>query len=211
MSFVHSSAFVDEGVILQEDVSVWHFSHICAGAVIGAKTKIGQNCYIDRGVEIGRNVKIQNNVSVYRGVIVEDHVFLGPSCVLTNVITPRSAFPRNDPARDYHTTKLREGASVGANATLRCGVELGSWCMVGSGAVVTRDVRPFEIVVGLPATFYGWACMCGEVLAHGEQQGQWRCPSSACRREYEIQGDSSLALSFTPSDAVQPVFVRNAA
>lgn len=211
MNFVHSSAFVDEGAVLHEDVSVWHFSHICAAAVIGAKSKIGQNCYIDRGVEIGRNVKIQNNVSVYRGVIVEDHVFLGPSCVLTNVVTPRSAFPRNDPARDYQITKLRQGASVGANATLRCGVELGEWCMVGSGAVVTRDVRPFEIVIGVPAAFYGWACMCGEVLGRGEREGDWCCPSSECRREYKIQDDSVLALSFTPSDAVQPVPVRGAA
>lgn len=210
MAFVHPSAVVDPGAVLQDEVSVWHFSHVCSGAKIGTKTKIGQNCYIDRDVEIGRNVKIQNNVSVYRGVIVEDHVFLGPSCVLTNVITPRSAFPRNNPEKDYRPTHLCQGASIGANATLRCGVKLGAWCMVGSGAVVTRDVRPHEVVVGVPAKFYGWACMCGELLGEGEEAHSLHCPNADCGRQYRLEGEA-LQLTHTPSDALAPVQVQGAA
>lgn len=210
MPFVHPTAVIDAGAELCQDVAVWHFSHVCTDAVIGEKSKIGQNCYIDRGVKIGRNVKIQNNVSVYRGVIVEDHVFLGPSCVLTNVITPRSAFPRNNPDADYKATAIREGASVGANATLRCGIELGAWCMVGSGAVVTRDVRPHEIVVGVPAKFYAWACMCGEILVETEQEGQRVCPSDTCGRDYHLQ-EGRLVLTHTPPGAVSPVKLDHAA
>lgn len=211
MAFVHPSAVVDEGATLQDDVSIWHFSHVCTGAVIGAKSKIGQNCYIDRGVEIGCNVKIQNNVSVYRGVIVEDHVFLGPSCVLTNVTTPRSAFPRNNPESDYRKTHLRQGSSIGANATIRCGVELGAWCMVGSGAVVTRDIRPHEIVVGVPAKFYGWACMCGEILTQERNEPQYRCPQGNCGRVYRLVDDTRLELTHTPQGAVSAVEIPAAA
>ncbi len=198
--FVHPTAIVDEGAELGAGTKVWHFTHICSGAKLGRKCILGQNVYIDRHVSIGDNVKIQNNVSVYTGVTVEEHAFLGPSCVFTNVITPRSAFPRTDPKVDYVDTHVRRGASIGANATIRCGIELGEWCLIGSGAVVTKNVMPHAIMAGVPARRIGWACLCAGVLTQRASDGRWVCPESNCNREYEIAG-TTVVLIHTPEHA----------
>jgi UDP-2-acetamido-3-amino-2,3-dideoxy-glucuronate N-acetyltransferase len=198
--FVHPTAVVDDGAEIGAGTKIWHFSHICPGAKLGRRCVLGQNVYIDRNVPIGDNVKIQNNVSVYTGVIVEEHAFLGPSCVFTNVITPRSAFPRTDAKVDYFATYVRRGASVGANATIRCGIELGEWCLIGSGAVVTKNVLPHAIMGGVPAKQLGWACLCAGVLKQRELDGRWVCPESNCNREYEI-ADGKVTLAFTPEHA----------
>ena len=202
--FVHETAIVDDGVTIGAGTKIWHFCHVMKGARLGRRCNLGQNVFIDRDVPIGDNVKIQNNVSVYTGVIVEDHAFLGPSCVFTNVVTPRSAFPRTNPETDYLTTYVRRGASVGANATIRCGIELGEWCLIGSGAVVTKDVPAYAIMAGVPAVQRGWACQCAGVLKQRED-GRWVCPESNCHREYEIEG-MQVALVHTP-DYARPMVV----
>jgi len=161
--FVHESAYVDEGARIGQGTRIWHFSHVMAGAEVGERCSLGQNVFIGRRVKIGNNVKIQNNVSVYEGVILEDDVFCGPSCVFTNVRTPRSAFPRNTSA-DYVTTRVKRGATIGANATIICGVTIGEWAFVAAGAVVTKDVPPYALVAGVPARRVGWACECGVPL-----------------------------------------------
>jgi UDP-2-acetamido-3-amino-2,3-dideoxy-glucuronate N-acetyltransferase len=198
--YVHPTAVIDEGCTIGAGTKIWHFSHVMRGARIGRGCVVGQNCFVDRNVAIGDNVKIQNNVSVYTGVHVEDHAFLGPSCVFTNVNTPRSAFPRNDPERDYIDTWVRRGASVGANATIRCGVELGEWCLVGSGAVVLEDVAPHAVVAGVPARPIGWACLCANLLVERESDGRWVCSDSNCNREYKI-ATGRVSLVHTPAHA----------
>jgi len=197
--YSHPTATIDDGARIGAGSKVWHYSHVCAGAGIGDDCTIGQNCYIDRNVRIGSGVKIQNNVSVYQGVTVEDYAFLGPSCVFTNVLTPRSAFPRNNPEVDYLPTLVRRGASIGANATICCGIELGPWCVVGAGAVVTGDVSPHAVVVGVPARQSGWACHCGAVLLQKAQT--LVCPDSRCGRQYTLSG-GVLQLSHTPDTAL---------
>ncbi|MCH7471440.1 N-acetyltransferase [bacterium] len=205
--FVHETALVDEGATIGAGTKVWHFCHICKGASVGRRCVLGQNCYVDRNVTIGDNVKIQNNVSIYTGVKVEDHAFLGPSCVFTNVLTPRSAYPRNDPEVDYVETWVRRGASVGANATILCGIELGEWCLIGSGAVVTKDVPPHAVMRGVPARQAGWACLCAGVLKQQGQDGRWVCPEENCGRAYEITG-SAVKLVHTPEHARQQVQIE---
>jgi UDP-2-acetamido-3-amino-2,3-dideoxy-glucuronate N-acetyltransferase len=198
--YIHPTAEIDAGCSIGAGTKIWHFSHVMKGARIGRLCVVGQNCFIDRDVEIGDNVKIQNNVSVYTGCHIADHAFLGPSCVFTNVITPRSAFPRNNPQSDYVDTWVRRGVSVGANATIRCGIELGEWCLIGSGAVVTRDVLPHAVMTGVPAKQAGWACLCAGVLKQREEDGRWVCPESNCNREYEIE-DGEIRLALTPEHA----------
>jgi UDP-2-acetamido-3-amino-2,3-dideoxy-glucuronate N-acetyltransferase len=164
LPFVHETAVVDEDVVIGDGTRIWHFSHIGKGARIGDRCSLGQNVYVAPGVRIGSNVKIQNNVSIYEGVELNDDVFCGPSMVFTNVVTPRSAFPRNT-KEHYAKTIVKRGATIGANATIVCGHTIGEFGFVGAGAVVTHDVPPYAIVVGNPAKVIGYACMCGARLA----------------------------------------------
>ena len=181
--FAHQSAFVDDGAEIGAGSKIWHFSHVMKGARIGRRTNVGQNVNIDGGSIIGDNVKIQNNVSIYTGVIVEDDVFLGPSCVLTNVSNPRSQVNRHSL---YEVTRLKRGCSIGANATIVCGVTIGRYVFVGAGAVVTRDLPDYALVVGNPARRVGWISRHGHRLRQPDATGVMVCPESGYRyREIE--------------------------
>ncbi|HOW25254.1 MAG TPA: DapH/DapD/GlmU-related protein [Bacteroidales bacterium] len=172
--FVHETAIVDDRCLIGKGTMVWHFSHLMTDCVIGENCIIGQNVFIGSGVWMGNNVKVQNNVSVYSGVVCEDDVFLGPSMVFTNVINPRSAVVRRG---NYALTRVRRGATVGANATIVCGVEIGEYAFVGAGAVVTRSVAPYALVVGNPARQTGWMSEYGHRL-HFDKDGRAQCPES---------------------------------
>ena len=161
--FKHESAYVDDGAIIGKGTKIWHFSHIMSGAEIGEGCILGQNVCVSPGVKIGNKVKIQNNVSIYEGVELEDYAFCGPSCVFTNVITPRSEFPRAS-SEHYHKTLVKRGASIGANATIRCGITLHECAFVAAGAVVTKDVPPYAIVAGVPAGIIGWMSAYGDKM-----------------------------------------------
>lgn len=182
--FVHESSYVDEPCQIGEGTQIWHFSHILPHTTIGANCKIGQNVVIGPKVTVGNGVKIQNNVSVYPGVTLEDEVFCGPSCVFTNVMTPRSAIVRND-ERFWGKTLVRRGASIGANATIVCGHTIGRYAFIGAGAVVTKDVPDYAIVVGNPARRIGWACVCGIKLKGGDTE----LACGECGRQYDKDGD----------------------
>jgi UDP-2-acetamido-3-amino-2,3-dideoxy-glucuronate N-acetyltransferase len=186
-AFVHESAYVDDGARLGEGTKVWHFSHIMSGAEIGEDCSLGQNVFVARGVRVGHHVKIQNNVSLYEGVTLEDYVFCGPSMVFTNIRTPRSAFPRNR-AEDYVQTLVKKGASIGANATIVCGITVGEWAFVAAGAVATRDVPPYALVAGVPGRVIGWACECGSTLRFEADAA--RCPD--CARSYRKTGEQTV-------------------
>lgn len=160
--FIHKTAVVDKGAIIGNNSKVWHFCHIMPEAKIGENCNLGQNVFVGNHVKLGNNVKIQNNVSVYEGVICEDDVFLGPSMVFTNVTNPRSSVTRKN---EYKTTLVKKGATVGANATILCGISLGEYCFVGAGAVVTKDVKAFALMTGVPAKQSGWVSRNGNVLA----------------------------------------------
>ncbi len=176
--FVHPSAYVDDGAEIGARTKVWHFSHVMKGARIGERCVIGQNVNVDGGTVIGNNVKIQNNVSVYTGVTIEDDVFLGPSCVLTNVTNPRSQVNRHSL---YETTVLKRGCSIGANATIVCGVTIGRYAFVGAGSVVTKNVPDFALVVGNPARQVGWMSRHGHRLGPPDSDGIMRCPETGYR------------------------------
>jgi UDP-2-acetamido-3-amino-2,3-dideoxy-glucuronate N-acetyltransferase len=173
---VHESAYVDDGATIGNGTKIWHFCHVMPGAVIGERCNLGQNVVVMPGTRLGNNVKVQNNVSIYEGVELEDDVFCGPSMVFTNVINPRSHVSRKD---EYRRTLVRRGASIGANATIVCGVMIGEYALVGAGAVVTRDVPPFAVVTGVPARRTGWACQCGELL-RPEVRGQTPLGAISC-------------------------------
>lgn len=183
--FVHESSFVDDEVSIGPGTKIWHFCHIAGPSSIGSKCSIGQNVFVAPRVKIGNNVKIQNNVSVYEGVELEDDVFCGPSMVFTNVLTPRSAFPRNQ-SKDYAPTLVKRGASIGANATIVCGNTIGERALVGAGAVVTRNVLPYTLVVGNPARFKAYVCECGEVLRGAAET----LTCGECNRSYAKSGDA---------------------
>lgn len=185
--FVHESAYVDEGAQVGAGTKIWHFSHILPGAKIGENCVLGQNVQVAPNAVIGNKCKIQNNVSIYEGVILEDYVFCGPSMVFTNVKTPRCAFPRNTSA-DYYETLVKYGASIGANATIRCGITIGEWAFIGAGAVVTKDVPPYALMLGVPARIAGWACECGATLKFDGDKAL----CADCAREYEKTGPESI-------------------
>jgi len=164
--FVHETSIVDENVDIGENTKVWHFSHILSGSTIGANCSFGQNCVVGPNVKIGSGVKVQNNISVYEGVEVEDDVFLGPSMVFTNVINPRAFIVRRD---EFKKTLLKRGCSIGANATVVCGVTIGEYALIGSGAVVNKDVKPYALMVGVPARQIGWVSRAGNTLVFDEK------------------------------------------
>ncbi len=186
---VHESAFIDDDVEIGEGTTIWHVSHILRNSRIGRNCRIGQNVVVGPNVSIGNGVKIQNNVSVYEGVTLEDNVFCGPSAVFTNVHNPRSEIRRMDELRP---TLVRRGATFGANCTVVCGVTIGQYAFVGAGAVVTRDVPDFALVVGNPARITGWMCACGNRLGHNGSGAGGVCKS--CRRAYRIAEGELAAL-----------------
>ncbi len=161
--YVHPTSIVDENVEIGEGTKIWHFSHVQSGAKIGKKCSFGQNVNVANNVKIGDGVKVQNNVSLYEGVELGDYVFCGPSCVFTNDLTPRAKYPKG-PA-GYKRTYVGEGASIGANATVVCGHEIGKWALIGAGAVVTSNVPAYALMLGVPARKCGWVCECGELLS----------------------------------------------
>ena len=187
--FAHETAVIDEGCKIGAGTKIWHFSHVMTGAEIGENCNLGQNVVISPGVRLGKNVKIQNNVSIYTGVICDDDVFLGPSMVFTNIVNPRSRIVRKD---SYMTTIVERGASIGANATIVCGNIIGRYAFIGAGAVVTRDVRPYALVVGNPARQTGWMSEYGHKLRF-DPKGFAVCPES--RERYRLENDTVTKIS----------------
>ncbi len=186
--FIHKSVFVDKNVSIGSATKVWHFSHIMDDAVIGKNCIIGQNVFIGKGVIIGNSVKIQNNVSLYSGVILQDGVFCGPSCVFTNVYNPRAFIERKN---EFRQTLVKRGATIGANATIVCGVTIGSFAFIGAGAVVKKDIPNYGLVVGVPAKQIGWVCKCGVTLKNFKQK-EFTCKS--CTNEYKLQKNNLIPL-----------------
>ena len=176
--FKHESAYVDDGSDIGEGTKIWHFCHVHSGAKIGRNCILGQNVNVAGGVVLGDGVKVQNNVSIYTGTIVEDYVFLGPSCVLTNVTNPRSEVNRHSL---YERTRIRRGATIGANATIVCGVTIGRYAFVGAGAVVARDVPDYAMMIGVPARNIGWMSRHGVPLRVADSAGIYTCPESGLR------------------------------
>ena len=186
--FAHETAVVDEGCTIGEGTKIWHFSHIMSDCKIGERCNIGQNVVVSPQVVLGNNVKVQNNVSIYTGVICENDVFLGPSMVFTNIINPRSAIIRRD---SYQKTLVKEGASVGANATIVCGNALGRFCLIGAGAVVTKEVPDYALIVGNPGRQIGWVSEYGHRLKFNEDHLAI-CPESG--QEYKLNGNSVIRI-----------------
>jgi len=184
--FAHETAVIDEKAVVGEGTSIWHFTHVMGGARIGKNCTLGQNVFVAANVVVGDSVKIQNNVSIYEGVELENYVFCGPSMVFTNIIRPRCKYPQRG-SHFYQRTIVREGASIGANATIVCGVEIGANSMVAAGSVVTKDVPPFTLVKGNPARFHCWICQCGNNLLKTNDIA-YSC--SACSRSFLIEQET---------------------
>jgi UDP-2-acetamido-3-amino-2,3-dideoxy-glucuronate N-acetyltransferase len=191
--YVHESSYVDAGAVVGRGTKIWHFSHVMPGAVIGERCNLGQNVVVMPGTRLGNNVKVQNNVSIYEGVTLEDDVFCGPSMVFTNVLNPRSHVSRKN---EYRPTLVKRGASIGANATVVCGVTLGEFAFVGAGAVITSDVPAYALMVGVPARRVGWMCQCGERL----QFAGGKAACAVCGSAYEESG-GTLRLTQPPRTA----------
>ena len=188
---IHSTAVVDEPCEIGEGTHIWHFCHICSGAKIGAGCSLGQNTMVAGGAVIGNNVKVQNNVSIYDGVTIEDDVFLGPSCVLTNITNPRSQIVRKDL---YEGTLIQRGATIGANATIVCGITIGRYAFIGAGAVIRSDVPDYALMLGVPARQQGWMSRHGHVL-HFDESSIAICPESKLRYELSDGKVRGLDLS----------------
>jgi len=187
--FVHTSSFVDDGADIGEGTRIWHFSHVMPGARIGSNCNLGQNVMIASGVTIGNNVKIQNNVSVYGGTTIEDDVFLGPSCVLTNVTNPRSQVNRQ---ALYEPTTIRRGATIGANATVVCCITIGRYAFIAAGSVIAKDVPDYALIMGIPGRQTGWMSRHGHRLGNPDSQGVMICPESGFR--YQLAGNTLRCL-----------------
>jgi UDP-2-acetamido-3-amino-2,3-dideoxy-glucuronate N-acetyltransferase len=192
--FVHESSYIDDGAVIGRGTKIWHFCHVMPGAVIGERCNLGQNVVVMGGTRLGDNVKVQNNVSIYEGVTLEDDVFCGPSCVFTNVTNPRSHISRKS---EYRPTLVRRGSTIGANATVVCGVTLGEYSFIGAGAVVTGDVPAFALMVGVPARRVGWMCQCGVRLELTGNEGT----CAACGTRYREE-DGVLRQIDPPSPRV---------
>ena len=190
--FVHESACIDDGVKIEKGTKIWHFSHILPNTEIGENCIIGQNCMIGPDVRIGNRCKIQNNVSVYKGVVLEDDVFCGPSCVFTNVLTPRAFVERK---AEFLPTLVKKGATIGANATVVCGHTIGRYALIGAGAVVTSDVPDYALYLGVPAKHSGWVCKCGVVLTRktsSKEKLELTC--SYCGSKYVLEGKELIVV-----------------
>lgn len=185
----HPTAIIDDGAIIGPGTRVWHWTHVCGGASIGASCSLGQNVFIGNDVTIGNNVKIQNNVSIYDAVTLEDDVFCGPSMVFTNVYNPRSAIVRK---HEYRKTLVRRGATLGANCTVVCGVTIGEYAFVGAGAVVNRDIKPYELVVGVPVRHAGWMCQCANRLPNIQETEEK--VSCGCGRVFRLTTEGCIAV-----------------
>ncbi|MCT7911783.1 acetyltransferase [Arcobacter lacus] len=186
--FVHESCYVDENVTIGENTKIWHFSHILSGSNIGNNCSFGQNCVVGPKVNIGNGVKVQNNISIYEGVEVEDDVFLGPSMVFTNVTNPRAFIVRRE---EFKKTVLKKGCSVGANATIVCGVTIGEYALIGSGTVVNKDVKPFALMVGVPARQIGWVSKAGNTLKFDEND---EAVDTFDNTKYKIENDNLILI-----------------
>ena len=187
--FVHDSAIIDEGCTIGAGTKVWHFSHIMPNAVLGEGCNLGQNVFIGAGVTLGNNVKVQNNVSVYEGVTCEDDVFLGPSMVFTNVRNPRSAVVRRG---QYEKTLVKKGATIGANVTVVCGVEIGEYAFIGAGAVITKNIKPYSVIVGNPGRQIGWMSSYGNWLEFNDM-GLATCPESG--EQYKLEDEQVYKIA----------------
>jgi UDP-2-acetamido-3-amino-2,3-dideoxy-glucuronate N-acetyltransferase len=209
--FVHESSYVDEGAEIGKGTKIWHFSHILRGAKIGEYCNLGQNVSVAGGTVIGNHVKVQNNVSIYEGTVIEDDVFLGPSCVLTNVTNPRSQVIRKSL---YEKTLIRRGASIGANATVVCGITIGRYAFIAAGAVIAKDVPDYALMIGIPARQNGWMSRHGHALKVPDPEGIYTCPESGLRYKEVGQGilrclDLDEDASLPDELAVGKVFYRD--
>lgn len=186
----HESAYIDTPCHIGHGTRIWHFCHVMAGARIGAGCTLGQNVYVDRDAVIGDGCKLQNNVSIYKGVVLQDRVFCGPSVVFTNVINPRAFIERK---HEFRPTVVQEGATLGANSTIVCGITIGAYALIGAGSVVTKDIPAHALIYGVPARQMGWVCCCGTTLTVEPESKGCRCPS--CQSRYRVEAGRLRALS----------------